>query len=162
MPRRRPVLANAGAVACAALLLAGCSSGPVAVETPDLPAEGAAACAELVQAVPELVAGLERRPVDPSDAAAAAWGEPAVVLTCGVPEPAGFDELSSCQITNGVAWFIPDEQITGAATDITMTTIGRTPGVRVTIPADYFPPAATMGGLAGSLKQHTDQVARCG
>ena len=161
MPRRRPVLANAGAVACAALL-AGCSSGPVAVETPDLPAADAAACRQLVQALPERVSGLERRPVDPSDATAAAWGEPSVVLTSGVREPAAFDELSSCQITNGVAWFIPDEQITGTATDITMTTIGRAPGVRVTIPADYFPPAATMVDLADALRQHTDRIARCG
>ena len=168
MLRRRPVLRNAGVVACLAALTvtAACSSGDeVAVEgvdKDDLTAADASACGDLRDALPELVDGLQRRPVDPEGAYAAAWGSSPVVLRCGVEEPEELDEYSSCQITNGVAWFIPDEQITGAATDITMTTIGRTPGVRVTIPADYFPPAATMVGLAGSLKQHTDQVARCG
>ncbi len=84
------------------------------------------------------------------------------MLRCGVARPTDFDALSSCQITNGVAWFIPDEQITGRAGDIVMTTIGREPGVEVAIPADYFPPAGTMVDVAGPLKEHTERVERCG
>jgi hypothetical protein len=79
-----------------------------------------------------------------------------------VPEPPGFDELSTCQVTDGVAWFIPDEQITGQAVDIVMTTIGRSPGVEVRIPADYFPPAATMVDVGASVRRHTDRFDRCG
>ena len=163
MPRRRPVRSNAGAVACLGLLAtAGCTAGAVDVEPTD-PGGDAASCERLVDALPGTVADLERREVDdPAATTAAAWGDPAIVLRCGVGEPASFDSLSSCQITNGVAWYIPDEQITGQAVDITMTTIGRDPGVEVTIPADYFPPAATMVDLAAALKAGTEKVARCG
>ena len=161
MPRRRPVLANAGAVSCLLMLAGGCTS-TVEVDAPALSGGDASACADLVAALPDRVAGQPRRPVEPDDRAAAAWGDPPVVLRCGVPEPSGFDELSTCQITNGVAWFIPDEQITGQAVDIVMTTIGRSPDVEVRIPADYFPPADTMVDVAASVKRHTERVERCG
>jgi hypothetical protein len=116
-----------------------------------------------VDALPGTVADQERREVeDAATAIATAWGDPPIVLRCGVGEPASFDQLSTCQIVNGVAWYIPDKQITGSATDITMTTIGRKPGVEVAIPADYFPPAATMVDLATAMKQHTQRVERCG
>ena len=161
MSRRRPVRANAGAVACLLLLAAGCTSD-VDVE-PTRPGADAAACASLVDALPGTVSDQERRDVaDPAATTAAAWGDPAIVLRCGVGVPRSFDALSTCQITNGVAWYIPDEQITGQPVDVTMTTIGREPGVEVTIPADYFPPAATMVDLAAALEQHTAKVERCG
>jgi hypothetical protein len=130
---------------------------------PTQPGQEAAACERLVDALPGTVADEERQEVeDSASATAAAWGDPAIVLRCGVGEPASFDQFSTCQIVNGVAWYIPDEQITGSAADITMTTIGRKPGVEVAIPADYFPPAATMVDLAPALKQHTKRVERCG
>ncbi len=130
---------------------------------PTQPGADAAACERLVDGLPETVADQERREVEDAAATtAAAWGDPAIVLRCGVGEPASFDRFSACQIVNGVAWYIPDEQITGSATDITMTTIGRKPGVEVAIPADYFPPAATMVDLAAALKRHTERVERCG
>jgi len=162
MPRRRPVLANAGAVACLALGVAGCSSDAVEVEAPEPSGAAATACQELVDALPDRVDGAQRREVEPDTGTAAAWGDPPIVLRCGVPKPAGFDELSTCQITNGVAWFIPDEQITGRAVDIVMTTVGRSPDVEVTIPADYFPPADTMVDVADAVKENTVRVARCG
>ncbi|MGZ8736475.1 MAG: DUF3515 domain-containing protein [Nocardioides sp.] len=161
MARRRPVLRNAGAVACLAVLAAGCSGGAVSVDPVAVGASEAAACAELRDALPELVAGLERRPVE-EDAYAAAWGSTPVVLRCGVDEPEEFDRYSACQITDGVAWFIPDEQITGAPVDLVMTTIGRSPGVEVSLPAEHFPPADAMVDLAPAIKQTTEKVERCG
>ena len=161
MPSRRPVLANAGAVACLLLLVSGCTQ-TVEVDVPELSGSDAAACVDLVDGLPDLVADELRRPVEPDDRAAAAWGDPPIVLRCGVPRPADFDELSTCQITNGVAWFVPDEQITGEAVDVVMTTIGRSPDVEVRIPADYFPPADAMVDLAPALRRHTQTVARCG
>ena len=165
MHRRRPVRTNAGAVACLvvlALLASGCTAGAVDVEGTD-PGDDAPACERLVETLPQTLAEQERREVDDAaSATAAACGDPPIVLRCGVGEPASFDALSTCQVTNGVAWYIPDEQITGRPVDVTMTTIGRAPGVEVTIPADYFPPAAAMVGLAGPLKEHTEKVARCG
>ena len=145
----------------ACLILAGGCTTSVEVDPPELSGADAAACADLVDGLPDQVADELRRSVEPDDRAAAAWGDPPIVLRCGVPRPGGFDELSTCQITNGVAWYIPDEQITGAAVDIVMTTIGRSPDVEVRIPADYFPPADAMVDLAPALKRHTERVERC-
>jgi len=168
MLRRRPVLRNAGVVACLAALTvtAACSSGDeVAVEgvdKDDLTAADASACGDLRDALPQRVDGLQRRPVDPEGAYAAAWGSSPVVLRCGVEEPEELDEYSSCQITNGVAWFIPDEQITGEPVDIVMTTVGRSPVVEVRLPAEHFPPANAMVDLARPIKQTTRKTATCG
>ena len=168
MPRRRPVPRNAGVVACLAVLAltAACSSdGVVTVEgvgKGDVSAADATACVELRDALPEKVDGLQRRPVAPEGAYAAAWGSSPVVLRCGVDEPAGFDEYSTCQITNGVAWFIPDDQITGEPVDIVMTTVGRSPVIEVRLPAEHFPPANAMVDLAPAIKQTTRKTATCG
>jgi hypothetical protein len=168
MLRRRPVLRNAGVVACLAALTlpAGCSSdGPVEVDgvtADDVSAADAAPCARLRDALPEVVDGLARRRVEPEGSYAAAWGTSPVVLRCGVEEPEEFDEYSSCQITDGVAWFIPDEQITGEPVDITMTTVGRSPVVEVRLPAEHFPPANAMVDLAPAIKETTRKTSTCG
>ena len=162
MARRRPVLRNAGAVACLAVFAAGCADGAVTVDPVAVDGSERAACAELRDALPEVVAGLERRTVEPEDAYAAAWGSTPVVLRCGVGEPEEFDRYSACQITDGVAWFVPDEQITGEPVDIVMTTIGRSPGVEVSLPAEHFPPADAMVDLAPAIKETTEMVERCG
>ena len=180
MPRR-PVPTNAGAVArpevgpdaagrvrlrvatalsATLLLVAGCSPGDVEIARPALDADEKEACAELVRALPARLVDQERR--GPEVTHGAAWGDPAVVLRCGVDEPAGFDELSTCQVVNDVAWFIPEEQVTGEPVDILMTTVGRQPNVEVTLPEDYFPPAAAMAQLSDALLAHSTEVEPCG
>jgi hypothetical protein len=163
MLRQRPVLANAGAVACLGLLtgLAGCGTGAVAISSPALSGRDAAACRTLVRALPATVSDQKQRQVQPPDAYGAAWGDPPIVLRCGVGKPAGFDKFSSCQVTNGVGWFIPEEQITGRPNDIVMTTVGRAQYVEVRVPADYFPPAATMVDLAPAIKSSIHEVRPC-
>ena len=168
---RRPVPTNAGAVArpgrvraaavlvAASAVLAGCSPGPVEVgAAPTGPA--AAACTDLVGALPERLVDQERREVDGEHGAA--WGDPAIVLRCGVDEPESFDELSTCQVVNDVAWYIPEEQVTGDPVAITMTTVGRRPGVEVALPEGYFPPAAAMAQLSKTLLEHSTEVEPCG
>jgi hypothetical protein len=164
MRRQRPVLANVGAVACLGVLaagLAGCGAGKVTVDSPALHGADASACRALVNALPDTVSDQPRRPVDPPDAFAAAWGDPAIVLRCGVPKPAGFDEFSTCQVTNGVGWFIPENQITGAPEDIVMTTVGRAQNVEVRIPSAYWPPAATMVDLTKAITSTIREVKPC-
>lgn len=136
-------------------------SGAVQLDETAPSGAAATACERLVDAVPESVADQPRREVTPRGAYGAAWGDPAIVLRCGVGTPAGFDELSACQVTNGVGWFIPEEQITGEAAEILMTTVDRTPAVEVLIPADYFPPAGAMVDLAGPISSTTDQDDPC-
>jgi hypothetical protein len=164
MPRQRPVRTNAGAVVCLAActaLLAGCGTSAVSVDAPRLHGKDASACRALVSRLPSHVADQERRTVTPSGAPAAAWGDPPIVLTCGVAKPPGLDRFATCQVANGVGWWIPEDEITGRPTDITMTTVGRAQFVQVHLPADYFPPAAAMVDLAPAVKATIRQVRPC-
>jgi hypothetical protein len=159
--RRRPSPLGLGVVACSLLLLTSSCSGTLELRAPDLSGADARACAALLRALPARVADQSRREVDPGGGYAAAWGDPAVELRCGVPQPAGFDRFSTCQVANGVGWFIPEKQQTGRPVAVTMTTIGRAEYVEVRIPADYFPPATTMVDLAPAIKQTIREVRPC-
>lgn len=147
-------------MACLALLLASCG-GPVAVDVPDLRGSTARICSKLVSALPDTVDGAERRGVEPAGGPAAAWGDPAIVLRCGVEMPRSFDDFATCQETNGVGWFIPDEQMTGAATEITMTTIGRDVNIEVALPVEHFPPANAMVDLSAAIERTTEEIDPC-
>ena len=151
-------------MACLALtgaLATSCGRGPVEVDTPELSASADRTCAALLKSLPATVDGAERREVEPARAAAAAWGDPAIVLRCGVAMPKEFDRFATCQETNGVGWFIPEEQVTGEPRSITMTTIGRDVNVQVTLPPEHWPPANAMVDLARAIKQTTQQKAPC-
>lgn len=156
MLRQRPAPhRNVGAVASLALVIAvtaGCGSGDVHIDTPALTGPDATACASLVEALPDAVSDQTRRTTDPEDAYGAAWGDPAIVLRCGVPKPPGFDKFATCQVTNDVGWFVPDEQIEDQSADVVMTTIGFEQNIEVTVPAVYRPPAAAMVDLADAIK----------
>lgn len=147
-------------MACLGLLLASCG-GPLEVDAPELTGTAARTCSELVDALPETVDDVERREVEPADAPVAAWGDPAIVLRCGVEMPAAFDDFSTCQETNGIGWFIPDEQMTGSPTEITMTTIGRDVNVEVALPVEHFPPANTMVDLSEAIDRTTEEIDPC-
>ena len=133
-----------GVVLCTllvALLLSACSAGPVAVEVPEVPDDEATACRDLVAALPDEVDGEERREVTGADGRAAAWGDPAIVLRCGVPQPADFTDTASCLQANGTGWFIPDAVLASddQTRDVTMTAVGFRPRVEVFLPGDYRP-----------------------
>ncbi len=105
--------------------------------------------------------GAEQRTVEPAGGQAAAWGDPAIVLRCGVRMPESFDRFAACQETNGVGWFIPEEQMTGAPESITMTTIGRSVNVEVSLPPEHWPPAAAMVDLAPAIKKTVAETDPC-
>jgi hypothetical protein len=91
--------------------VAGCSSAggaaPAAVPSPD--AATSALCAKLHQKLPHTVDSLKRREVTPHSVLTAAWGDPAIVLRCGVPRPAKMnDENAEGVEVDGVGWL--DEQ----------------------------------------------------
>jgi Protein of unknown function (DUF3515) len=143
-----------GAVVCTAVLLvpAGCSD-VVSVNAPPLTGPDARGCRALLHALPDSVADQARRPVADEDGYAAAWGDPPIVLRCGVPKPRGLDKFATCQVVNGVGWFIPEDQSQGDPVDITMTTVGRSQNVQVFLPSKYFPPANAMVDLASAVKR---------
>jgi hypothetical protein len=139
----------------------GACSGPLVVRAPEVTGRSAKACRALVAALPARVDDQDRRKVDAGAGSAAAWGDPAIELRCGVPRPHGLDRFSTCQVVNGVGWFIPESQIQGRPVPITMTTVGRAQNVEVRLPRDYFPPAAAMADLAPSIRTTIRDVRPC-
>lgn len=77
-----------------------------------------------------------------------AWGEPAIVLRCGVPKPAALTATSRCDEVDGVGWFA--EQVPGG---YRFTTIGRSVYVEVSVPSDYAPEANALVDLAPAVSR---------
>jgi hypothetical protein len=147
----------AGVVVLVALL-GGC--GAVHLQDPHVSAADRTACKALVKDVPHRVSERPRRETKGGDLGAA-WGDPAIVLRCGVGTPEGYHPGSACQRANGVDWFVPEDQISDQGKDVVLTTIGRKPRVEVTVPSKYRPPEAAMVDLAGAIKKHTKVVEPC-
>ncbi len=142
--------------------VAGCGSGPVEVEAPDLSGRAAATCRELVDDLPDTVSDQLRRPVTPEGAAAAAWGDPAIVLTCGVGKPKGYVPEGPCTVVDGVGWYVPEDQLeANGSVDLTMTTLFRRVGVEIFLPKDYWPPATALADLSTVVAAHTKAYERC-
>ena len=145
-----------------ALLLAGCGAGTVTIETPSMSGGERETCEHLVGDLPDQVADLDRRATEPADAPGAAWGDPAISLTCGVGRPAGYDPVNGCTRVNGVDWYIPTDQLdANGERDLTMTTIGRSVAVEVVMPGEYWPPATTLADLSTVVAEHTRRTGRC-
>lgn len=92
------------------------------------------ACAALVAALPAELGGLPRRQLEPADDPAltgtAAWGQPPVVLRCGIPTPAELTCTAAVQEVNGVAWL---PLSTGG--DTTYFAVDRSVRIALTVPA---------------------------
>ena len=74
-------------------LLAGCS-GSVQVAAPVTTGAAAAQCKALQPLLPKTLLGKKRRTSTPASANTAAWGDPAITLSCGVPEPGALNPAS--------------------------------------------------------------------
>jgi Protein of unknown function (DUF3515) len=146
----------AGAAACVGvltgLLAAGCS-GTVDVSGPTT---GPPECRALLAALPGSVGGQEAREVEPEAALAAAWGDPAIVLRCGVPEPSSLQPSSTCAEVNGVGWFTERE-----ADAFRFTSIGRTTAVEVEVPYDYEPAADALVDVAAAVRRSVPEIQPC-
>lgn len=121
------------------LLLSACSSQLSVTPPPQPGADVAAVCASLQHTLPTTVAGQSARETTPTSALTAAWGDPPIVLRCGVPAPAGLTPTSQVTSVNGVDWY--PEQLTAG---YRFTATGRTAYVEVTVPSQY---ASQAGGL---------------
>ncbi|WP_345525028.1 DUF3515 domain-containing protein [Nocardioides endophyticus] len=155
-------LRTRGAVACAVLLLAtGCSSTPPEIDGPDLPAAQDAACRALVAALPDTLVGEKAVEVTGATAYGAAWGDPAIVLTCGVVA-VDISDVPQCVEADGIGWLVSDEDAEGDR-DATFTADGYRPRVRLEVPEDYLPEqgASALAELAAPLKQHLKKTVSC-
>jgi hypothetical protein len=144
-------------------VLTGCSDGAVEIRSPDVSRADRAACTRFLDALPETLADRQRREVSPSGALGAAWGDPAITLTCGVGVPDTFDRFASCEVANGVGWFVPPGQIDDRSGDVALTAVGYRPRVQVVVPSEYRPagPAAVIAQLAEPVKRGLELVKPC-
>jgi hypothetical protein len=152
-----------------ALSVSGCSHpSPGAVTLTETTPHGAAAraCAAVVAAAPGRVAGQERRKLSPSSRYAAAWGNPAIVLTCSGERPQALTQASPCYRVNGVDWLAtqhgrvvdPSAPLSG---DLTFTTVGRSAYVQVVVPDAYQPTADALVDLTPAVKVGTTATRPC-
>ncbi|CAM3611715.1 DUF3515 domain-containing protein [Nocardioides zeicaulis] len=133
----RGVVASAPA-AVLLLALAACSGGDdLRIEAHDLSAADRAACEALVADLPDTLGGEARRAVEPAGALGAAWGDPAYVLTCGVPEPSDYEPTAECNVVKGVGWYIPADEQSDPEEDATVLALSRSPYVSLRVPAEH-------------------------
>lgn len=155
MLRSRRLAAVAGAIALAAGL-AGCST-TVHLE----PAADAndPACASVSVLLPDTVGGYERVWTDAQ--ATGAWGDPTVVLRCGVEPPAPSDLV--CTTLGGVDWLVLEQEEERQR----LVTYGREPAIEVIIrrgeQVDFQSIVDSLSsniqsGLAPATAQCTDRV----
>jgi hypothetical protein len=151
------------ASAAACLLLASCSGSEVPIEEHDLSAADRAACEALVDDLPDTLAGELRRPVDPDDALGAAWGDPAYVLTCGVPEPSDYEPTAECNVIKGVGWYVTDDQLSDMRVDVTPIALTHTPYVELLVPSRYRTKGIdrALAELAPVIEEHLGKGLSC-
>jgi len=126
-------------------------TAPLALGEVQAPGAATPACAQLMAGLPTVLSGLDRReligsPADPggtdrldgtSDGgisdiqagAVAAWGDPPVVLRCGIPTPAELTCSAPVQVVDGVTWLPLSGQ--GATTYLV---VDRSVRVALTVP----------------------------
>jgi hypothetical protein len=104
---------------------------PVQVDTPEVTPAADLACPVLMGQLPLELAGETSRLVDSASPYAYAWGDPAVVLICGVDPPAGYVVGASTLLISGVEWFVD----TSDPDVVVWTTVDRNVPVQVRVPA---------------------------
>ncbi|WP_165356821.1 DUF3515 domain-containing protein [Nocardioides zhouii] len=157
-----------GVVASAAALLllpalAACSPGTIEIEDHDLSDADRAACEAVVDDLPKTLGGELRRPVDPEGALGAAWGDPAYVLTCGVPAPSDYEATAECSDIKGVGWYVTDDQASDLGVDVTPIALSRSPYVELVVPSRYRTDGIdqALAELAPVLKEHLADGLSC-
>jgi hypothetical protein len=145
------VLITVSAAACvsAAAVYAFVTSGTddtVALPVPDARVTGY--CTALHARLPKTVNGLPRHDLKPRSDLTAGWGNPTIVLRCGVPRPVADDDMNTpAAEVGGVSWSFEQEP-DGAAR---LTTTLRKAYVELTLPAKYAHDASPLSDLASAV-----------
>jgi hypothetical protein len=105
-------------------------------------------CSHLNNLLPQRLESLQPRVISPRSPLVHAWGDPAIVLTCGVGIPAGYSPTSSATTAvNGVRWF----QQPGAKT-VVWTALRPGVNVQLLVPTSYLDQGSFLVDLADPLK----------
>lgn len=119
---------------------------PLDVDTPPVTAQADAVCPRLIGSLPLQLDDARQRPVRSATPYAAAWGEPPVVLRCGVARPAALAADSYLLGVSGVTWF--QESVPGATV---WTAVDRAVYVEVSIPTGRS--GQLLSGLAAVIAE---------
>ena len=166
--RPGPAITRGVAASTALLLLAGCGGSPPEINAPELSAKDAEICREFVAGLPDTLAGEKSVEVAGDTEYGAAWGDPAIVLTCGVGEPPDFTDTSTCIEIDESGWFVPDRVFADMfegdeTTDVPTTELNHRPRIHVVIPGEYrpdgFPNVA--GALSKLIDRDLEKVGNC-
>jgi hypothetical protein len=131
---------------------AGHSTGPlpaVTVAAPPSPAAATAdACVQVFAKLPVQLGSLAPRRTDTDSSFVAAWGDPAVVVRCGVAKPAVFGSPDAAQLldVNSVLWQ-PDPQKARTV----YTTVDRSVYIEVSVPAGVDQPLPLLAAAVQAL-----------
>ncbi|MEU9369729.1 DUF3515 domain-containing protein [Streptomyces avermitilis] len=159
-PRRRLAAYGVpGALAVVLLLAAAAYLRPggdeVAAEVPAVDAKTGRICRALAHDLPDTVAGLKRRTTDPSSPLTAAWGDPAIVLRCGVPRPAEMNSAGAVGADlKGVGWMLGSRVVDGRHL---CTTTLREIYVEVSVPTRYGDVFA-LEDLAAAVRKNVPDI----
>lgn len=110
------------------------ATGPVTVSAPELTGGAILTCRAFVAALPDDIRKLPRRPVSDGVEQNAAYGDPAITVSCGVP-PVTVPPTATVYSLSGVCWYA-QKQPAGS----TWTTVDRTVPVSVSVPGKYDSP----------------------
>lgn len=141
---RRPAVAPAARVgvlvaglALVGALVGGCSGADAVVVAP-APSASAPVCAQVLLLSPYELLGQERRTT--TSQASRAWGDPPIVLRCGV-EPPGPSPERCVRVTSDDGESVDWLAVEGDGAWL-FVTYGRTPAVEVVVPTGALPPGA--------------------
>jgi hypothetical protein len=123
-PRAVISILGAGLVLPLVLTLSAC--GPGSPVPPDTPSAGDPACTSLISRLPQRLLGAPRGST--GLAGVAVWGDPAIVLRCGLVPPG--PSTKPCIGVDGVDWLFSEDKDT-----YYFDTFGRRPAVELTIPS---------------------------
>jgi hypothetical protein len=135
------------------LLLTGCASSVDVDEYPTVKGTEID-CKALLADVPRNVA--DQKNIDVPGRVAAAWGDPAIILRCGVEKPDALTPSSQCFEVSDVGWLAET-----TADGYLFTTIGRAFHVSVEVPKAYDPAADALADLAPTVKKHDPERDPC-
>lgn len=123
------------------------------LDAPRPTGETAAVCRDLHAVLPGEVEGQRRGTPAEETPYAAFWGDPPIVLRCGVPRPQvltpgsdTYDPLSDAVVVNDVSWLLEEEP-----NGYRFTTTERVVYVEVVVPGAYAPEVGVLVDLAEAV-----------
>jgi len=150
------------------LTSSGCGADAPEIHAPELSAADAQACRDFVADLPDTLAGEESVEVTGDSEYGAAWGDPAIVLTCGVDQPPDFNDASTCIEVDETGWFVPDDVFAAMfdgdeSVDVPMTELNYRPRIHVELPGEYRPDGFpnTTAALADVIARDLRRVGEC-